>query len=61
MQKIKIKLVTLGSLKYPVYFQFIKKWKSKIFSAEHLDQIQILPEMDGENWSYTDKLLANLI
>ncbi|NEP86350.1 MAG: hypothetical protein F6K18_05680 [Okeania sp. SIO2C2] len=61
MQKIKIKLVTLGNLKYPVDFQFIKKWKSKIFSAEHLDQIQILPEMDGEKWSYTDKLLANLI
>lgn len=61
MKKIKIKLVTLGNLKYPVDFIFIESWKSDVFEAHHVDQIQALPNADGDNWAYSDAQLRNLI
>lgn len=61
MRQIKVKLVTLGNLKYPVDFRLIEKWKSKLFTAQHIDQIQALPNMDGEDWSYSDYLLSELV
>lgn len=61
MKKIKVKLVTLGNLKYPVSFPNIENWKSEVFEAHHVDQIQVLPDTEGEDWSYTDAQLSGLI
>lgn len=61
MKKIKVKLVTLGNLKYPISFSIIEKWKSEIFEVRHVDQIQALPDFDGEDWSYTDAQLRELV
>lgn len=61
MKKIRVKLVTLGNLKYPINFSIIEKWKSEIFEAHHVDQIQALPDSDGEGWSYPDAQLNTLI
>ncbi len=61
MRKIKVKLVTLGNLKYPVNFSNIENWRSEIFEAHHVDQIQILPNSDGDDWSYLDTQLSELI
>lgn len=61
MQKIKVKLVTLGNLKYPVDFSLIEKWSSKIFEVHHADQVQILPNTDGDGWSYSDRSLKKLV
>jgi hypothetical protein len=61
VKKIRIKLVTLGNLKYPVNFPNIESWKSEVFEAHHVDQIQVLPNSDGEDWSYTDERLSDLI
>lgn len=61
MRKTKIKLVTLGNLKYPVDFRSIEKWKSQVLEVHHIDQIQTLPDTDGDSWSYTDELLESII
>lgn len=61
MKKVKIKLVTLGNLKYPVDFSRIENWKSEIFEAHHVDQIQALPDADGKCSHYPDVQLLNLI
>ncbi|MFZ3018310.1 MAG: hypothetical protein WA056_07640 [Gallionella sp.] len=61
MKKIKVKLVTLGNLKYPVDFSIVENWKSEIFEAHHVDQIQALPDSDGVDWSYPDTQLSELI
>ena len=61
MKKIKVKLVTLGNLKYPVDFSIVENWKSEIFEAHHVDQIQALPNSDGEDWSYSDAQLSTLL
>lgn len=61
MRKIKVKLVTLGNLKYPVNFPNIENWRSEVFEAHHVDQIQVLPDSDGDDWSYTDTQLSELI
>lgn len=61
MRKIKVKLVTLGNLKYPVDFSIVENWKSEIFEAHHVDQIQTLPDSDGDDWSYPDTQLSQLI
>ena len=61
MKKVKVKLVTLGNLKYPVNFSLIENWKSEVFEAHHIDQIQALPNTDGDDWSYSDTKLSELI
>ena len=61
MKKIRIKLVTLGNLKYPVRFASIENWKSQVFEARHVDQIQALPNAEGQNWSYSYEQLSNLL
>jgi hypothetical protein len=61
MKKIKIKLVTLGNLKYPVDFNSIEQWKSEVFEAQHVDQIQALPNAEGDGWAYSDDQLRELL
>lgn len=61
MRKVKVKLVTLGNLKFAVDFNAIEGWKSSIFEAEHVDQIQALPNADGHQWEYPDQQLIRLL
>jgi len=61
MDKVRVQLVTLGNLKYPVDFKFIENWKSRIFQAHHIDEICVLPNTDNDDWSYSDKTISTLV
>lgn len=61
MKLLTVKLVTLGNLKYPVDFQRIEQWQSKIFQTSHSEQVQALPNAKGDNWVYTDAQLITLV
>lgn len=58
---IRIKLITLGNLKYPVDFKKIEGWHSNVFKAVHADEVQVIPNAEGTEWSYPDSQLAVLI
>lgn len=58
---IRIKLVTIGNLKYPVNFKIIKGWRSQIFKAVHVDEVQAIPNAEGHDWTYPDDQLAGLV
>lgn len=60
MQLLKIKLVKLGSLKYPVNFRSIVKWRSRVFTVEYIDTIQEIGNADT-GWEYSDQSLTKLI
>jgi hypothetical protein len=61
LKKIRIKLVTLGNLKHRLDFRLIERWRSKVFKAEHVDQVQALPNTTGDSWSYPDTQLARIV
>jgi hypothetical protein len=61
MQPLNIHLVTLGQQKEPIDIQFLQAWKSKVFSVRHVQHIEIAPDTDGPNWSYTDRALRSTI
>lgn len=61
MRKVKVKLVTLGNLKFAINFNAIERWKTAVFEAEHIDQIQALPNAEGPDWEYTDDQLTRLL
>lgn len=61
MPQLKIALVTLGNLKYPIDVQKLEKWKSKILKINHGASVGHLENAKGENWEYTDEQLqANI-
>ncbi|MEW6562495.1 MAG: hypothetical protein AB1400_04605 [Pseudomonadota bacterium] len=61
MLPVKISLLKLGNLKYPVYLSQIERWKSDLISISSIKEIAVLPNAEGENWEYTDKQLSTLI
>lgn len=58
---IKIKLITLGNLKYPVNFKKVENWCSQIFKTDHAGEVQAISNAVGPDWSYPDNQLAVLI
>lgn len=61
MQKIKVSLVSLGSLKHPVDIAYLAGWKSKIISIKHGASIGHLPNVDGTDWERTNTQLSGLL
>ncbi|HEY9685821.1 MAG TPA: hypothetical protein V6C52_02470 [Coleofasciculaceae cyanobacterium] len=61
MSKIKISLVSLGRLKYPVNMAYLQGWKSRIFTISHDSEILHLPGANGSDWEYTTDQLAGLV
>ena len=61
MQPIKISLVKLGNLKFPISIPRIEAWRSRLFVVEHTAEIGALPNAAGADWTYTDEQLRTLI
>lgn len=61
MTKLKISLVSVGSLRYPVDFLRLAKWESAIFSIHHAASICHIPNAAGANWDYTTEQLAEIV
>lgn len=61
MHPIRISLVSLGHLKYPVNISEITAWKSSVISISHGASVGHLPDADGGGWEYTDAHLLEVI
>ncbi|MDQ3745499.1 MAG: hypothetical protein M3444_14060 [Acidobacteriota bacterium] len=61
MEPLKIKLVTLGNLKYPINFAAIERWRSQVFTAKHVDTVQEIEDADIDHWVYSDNSLMRFI
>jgi len=61
MHPLKVSLVSLGSLKYPVNMAYLEGWKSQIVVVKHGTSICHLPNAEGENWEYTSSQLSSLV
>jgi hypothetical protein len=61
MKKIKVSLVSLGSLKYPVDIAYLEGWKSSLVSIHHGASVGHLPNVDGAEWERTNTQLRNLL
>lgn len=61
MNPIKINLVLLGNLKYPIDVAILEAWKSKIVKIQHAASVGHLPDAGGDSWVYTDEQLTELL
>jgi hypothetical protein len=61
MAMFKIKLLILGSLKRPVDFAYLDRWRTKIFSFEPRASVGKLPDMLDPELGYSDRELRQLI
>lgn len=61
MRPLKISLVLVGSLKYPVDIAHLEGWSSQLLTIQHGTSIGHLPNAGGIEWDYTDKQLNALI
>jgi hypothetical protein len=62
MQKIRIKLITLGYIPPHVNFNRITSWKSKVFEiVSSIENYEIRCNSDGSQWEFSDLLLRQQI
>ena len=61
MRPLKVSLVSLGSLKYPVDMAYLEGWASQLLTIQHGASIGHLPNAEGSEWVYTDNQLSSLI
>lgn len=61
MHQLKITIVSLGSLKYPVNMSYLEGWKSQIIKLSHGASVGHLPDAEGDNWEYTCDQLRSLV
>lgn len=61
MHPLKIIIVSLGSLKYPVNMSYLVGWKSQIIKISHGASVGHLPDAEGDNWEYTCDQLGALV
>lgn len=61
MHPLKVSLISLGSLKYPVNIAYLEGWTSQLLTIQHGASIGHLPNAEGSEWDYTDKQLGALI
>ncbi|MFQ2051964.1 hypothetical protein [Aeromonas veronii] len=60
MEKVKIKLVTIGHLPLHLNLQHISAWKSEIFELiGGIDNFNLRCDSDGSDWEFSDELLRN--
>ncbi len=58
MEKIKIRLVTVGYLPFKLNFNKILKWKSDIFQVTYQkDEYRFVSKSNTHNWGYSDDIL----
>jgi hypothetical protein len=65
MKPIIISLVTVGNLKYPLDFSYLKNWSSDLFKIDHgASTIGQIPNADGTDnnvWEYPKEQLRKMI
>ena len=64
MKPIIVSLVTVGNLKYPLDFDYLKRWPSALFKIEHGASIGQIPDAQGtanDEWEYPNKQLKKII
>jgi len=61
MNQIKIALVSLGSLKFPVDITYLERWNSDIMKIVHGASVGQLQNAEGYNWEYPNDQLRQLI
>jgi hypothetical protein len=62
MEKLKITLFVLGSLKFDVNLHKVQEWRSELFEIEHVNRLHFLPDSESESgWHYSDKQLKKII
>jgi hypothetical protein len=61
MNKISIKLLIAGNLKFNLNISKISKWKSFLFSISEAHHLGIIPNSDGLDWEYTDAKLSEIL
>lgn len=61
MRPIKISLVSLGNLKYPVNVAQLEAWQSAVLNIQHSASVGHLPDSDGDGWEYTDEQLLKVL
>lgn len=61
MHPIKISLVSLGNLKYPVSVSQLEAWKSDVVAIKHGAAVGHLPDSDDGNWGYSDQSLLGVL
>lgn len=61
MDTLKVTIVSLGSLKYPVNMAYLEGWQSKLIKLSHGSSIGHLPDAEGDDWEYTKEQLGSLV
>lgn len=61
MSPLKVTIVSLGSLKYPLNMAYFEGWKSSIIKIGHGAAVGHLPDAMGDNWEYTSNQLGSLV
>lgn len=61
MKPIRVSLVQLGNLKYPINVSQLEAWPSKVMSIKHGSSVGHLPDAEGSDWEYTDAQLAEVL
>jgi hypothetical protein len=61
MHPLKVSIVSLGSLKYPINMSYLEGWTSKIIEISHGASVGHLPDAKGDNWEYTSDQLGSLV
>ena len=61
MGNIKVSIVSLGNLKYPVDFKFLEGWRSDVMTIIHGGSVGHLPNAEGDDWQYTDEQLYKIV
>ena len=58
MEKVKIKLVTIGHLPLHLNLKLVSAWDSKLFElVGEIDNFALRCDSDGPSWEFSDKLL----
>ncbi len=61
MHPLKISLVSLGHLKYPVNIAGLEAWQSSVLNIQHGASVGHLPNSDGGSWEYSDENLLKVL
>lgn len=61
MPPIRINLVKLGNLKFPISFPTLEGWQSDLMSIHRIAEVGVMPNAEGGNWTYSDAQLERLV
>ncbi len=60
MSRTKIEICSVGHQKFPFSTRILRKWKSELFEVTEFRDVQLLPNSDGDDYTYSDESIANV-